>query len=69
VKDPLQMRFTKVENIEEGIDGTTLRVVERTPGTLFTHTHKAKLKFETQEDAQSFVNYLSQQTSQMIGDV
>jgi len=69
VKDPLQMRFTKVENIEEGIDGTTLRVVERTPGTLFTHTHKAKLKFETQEEAQSFVSFLSQQTSQMIGDV
>lgn len=69
VKHPLQMRFTKVENIEEGIDGTTLKVVERTPGTLFTHTSKARLKFETQEDAQSFVNYLSQQTSQMIGDV
>jgi len=69
VKVPLQTRFTKVENIEEGVDGTTLKVVERTPGTLFTHTHSTRLKFETQEDAQSFVNYLSNQTSQMIGDV
>jgi len=69
VKDPLQTRFTKVENIVEGVDGTTLNVVERTPGTLFTHTHSTRLKFETQEDAQSFVNYLSNQTSQMIGDV
>jgi len=69
VKDPLQMRFTKIENIEEKVDGTSLKVVERTPGTLFTHTHTTRLKFETQEDAQSFVNYLSNQTSQMIGDV
>jgi len=69
VQNPLQMRYTKVENIVEGIDGTTLKVVERTPGTLYTHTHKSKLKFETPEEAQSFVQYLSNQNTQMIGDV
>jgi len=69
VKDPLQMRYTKLENIAEGVDGTTMKVVERTPGTLFTHTHSTRIKFETQEDAQSFVNYMNQQTNQMIGDV
>jgi len=68
VDNPYLMRYTKAENIAEKVDGTTLQIVERIPGTLFTHTHKAKLKFETPEEAQSFVNFMNTHNSQGAGD-
>jgi len=71
VKNPLQLRFTRVEGVEPGIDGlgTTVNVVERTPGTLFTHKHKAKLRFETQESAAQFLQYVNNQIAQAGGEV
>jgi len=66
VKDPMNLRFTKVEDVESSAEGTTLKVVERTPGTLFNHTNRTKLKFETQEEAQQFLQYVNNQT---VGDV
>ena len=69
VKDPYLMRYTKVENIAEGVDGTSLKVVERVPGTLFTHTHTSKLRFETPEEAQSFVNFMNTQSTQIAGEM
>lgn len=66
VKDPMQLRYTKVEDVTSTEDGTVLKVVERAPGTLFQHTHRAKLKFETPDEANQFVQFVNSQTS---GDV
>ena len=71
VKNPLQLRLTKVDGIEAGHDGygTTVNVVERRPGTLFTHKTKAKLRFETQEEASQFLQYVNNQTAQLTSEV
>jgi len=68
VKNPLQMRLTKVDGVEPGHDGygTTVNVVERRPGTLFTHKTKAKLRFETIEEASQFLQYVNNQIASEI---
>jgi len=66
VKNPLHLIYTRVEDVETCPDGTLVEVVERAPGTLFTHKTKTKLKFETQEEARDFLNYVNTQSA---GDV
>jgi len=71
VKNPMQLRYTRVEGIEPGHEGygTTVNIVERTPGTLFNHTHRNKIRFETQEEAGSFLAFVNNQTAQLNGEV
>jgi hypothetical protein len=66
VSDPFHLMYTKVEDVAACTDGTTLKVVERAPGTLFTHKTKTKLKFETPEEARDFLHFVN---SQSAGDV
>jgi hypothetical protein len=66
VGEPMQLRYTRVDEVQPEEDGTVLRVVERTPGTFFHHTHHTRLKFGTQQEAQQFLQFVNNQTS---GDV
>jgi len=63
VKEPMQLRYTRVDDVQAEEDGTVLRVVERTKGTFFHHTHHTKLKFGTAEEAQQFLQFVNSQTS------
>lgn len=67
VKTPMHLGLTKVEEVGPMEDGTMVKVIERTPGTLFTHTNKAKLKFESIADAQEFTQYVNSQMNQTPG--
>jgi hypothetical protein len=67
VMNPLHLIYTKVEDVEASGDGTLLKVVERAPGTVFTHKTKTTLKFETPEEARDFLHYVN--NSQSAGDV
>jgi len=64
VKDPFQLRFTNVDKVYGSRDGTgtVVSIIERTPGSVFHHNAKAKLKFESQQEAQSFLDYLQSRT-------
>jgi len=69
VCDPLQLRNIRVEGIVDNGKGTTVQFVEKTPGTLFNHTHKNILTFENPEQANTFLNYMNSQISILTGEV
>jgi len=60
VKNPFNLRFTSVQKVYASQDGTgtIVSIRESTPSGVF-HSHtKAKLKFETPEEAQNFLDFL-----------